>query len=141
MDDFAAHVGMSAEPSRAAPHAARWYRHVAGILDDRFPGDAAGLTVKAALAGGAKPSYTVDWPMMDKARKNGLDAKKIKAANKEGGKKGVEIEGAADMGGLEFFCTRIQAAEVRRKGTGAGHHVETTAVVFSSKMCFFSPPF
>ena len=24
---------------------------------------------------------------------------------KEGGKKGVEIEGASDMGGLEFFCT------------------------------------
>jgi hypothetical protein len=45
-----------------------------------------------------------------------LDAKKIKAANKEGGKKGVEIEGAADMGGLEFFCTRIQAAEVGGAG-------------------------
>eukprot|EP00392_Amoebophrya_sp_AT5.2_P017002 g17313.t1 len=27
---------------------------------------------------------------------------------KEGGKRGVEIEGAADMGGLEFFCTSVE---------------------------------
>merc|ERR1712003_315994 len=26
---------------------------------------------------------------------------------KEGGKRGVEIEGAADMGGLQFFCTAV----------------------------------
>ena len=26
---------------------------------------------------------------------------------KEGGKRGVEIEGAADMGGLQFFCTTV----------------------------------
>ena len=52
---------MSAEPSRAAPNAARWYRHVAAILDERFPGDATGIVVRAALAGGAKPAYTVDW--------------------------------------------------------------------------------
>ena len=26
---------------------------------------------------------------------------------KEGGKRGVEIEGAADMGGLQFFCTSV----------------------------------
>ena len=30
---------------------------------------------------------------------------------KEGGKKGVEIEGAADMSGLTCFCTRIQNAK------------------------------
>jgi hypothetical protein len=24
-----------------------------------------------------------------------------------GGKRGVEIEGAADMGGLQFFCTKM----------------------------------
>ena len=111
LDDFAAFRAMKAQPSRAAPNAGRWYRHVAGLIDERFPGAATGVTVKAAIAGGAKPAYTVDWPMMDKAKASGLDAKKIKAANKEGGKKGVEIEGAADMGGLEFFCTRIQAAE------------------------------
>ena len=30
---------------------------------------------------------------------------------KEGGKKGVEIEGASDMGGLDFFCTTIESPE------------------------------
>merc|ERR1719215_537390 len=34
-------------------------------------------------------------------------AKKLKAVIKEGGKRGVEIEGAADMGGLQFFCTSV----------------------------------
>jgi len=34
-------------------------------------------------------------------------AKKEKAAIKEGGKKGVEIEGACDMGGMQFFCTQL----------------------------------
>ena len=34
-------------------------------------------------------------------------AKKLKKVVKEGGKRGVEIEGAADMGGLQFFCTSV----------------------------------
>jgi len=34
-------------------------------------------------------------------------AKKMKTIIKEGGKRGVEIEGAADMGGLQFFCTTM----------------------------------
>jgi len=33
--------------------------------------------------------------------------KKMKKITKEGGKRGVEIEGAADMGGLQFFCTTM----------------------------------
>eukprot|EP00928_Gymnodinium_smaydae_P018687 TRINITY_DN1711_c0_g6_i3.p1 TRINITY_DN1711_c0_g6~~TRINITY_DN1711_c0_g6_i3.p1 ORF type:complete len:230 (-),score=90.83 TRINITY_DN1711_c0_g6_i3:107-727(-) len=33
--------------------------------------------------------------------------KKMKKIIKEGGKRGVEIEGAADMGGLQFFCTTM----------------------------------
>merc|ERR1711972_1199149 len=33
--------------------------------------------------------------------------KKMKKITKEGGKRGVEIEGAADMGGLQFFCTSM----------------------------------
>lgn len=33
--------------------------------------------------------------------------KKMKNVLKEGGKRGVEIEGAADMGGLQFFCTMM----------------------------------
>merc|ERR1712087_57916 len=35
-------------------------------------------------------------------------AKKLKKVIKEGGKRGVEIEGAADMGGLQFFCTMVE---------------------------------
>jgi hypothetical protein len=34
-------------------------------------------------------------------------AKKLKKVLKEGGKRGVEIEGAADMGGLQFFSTSV----------------------------------
>lgn len=33
--------------------------------------------------------------------------KLLKKVLKEGGKRGVEIEGAADMGGLQFFCTSV----------------------------------
>jgi|EP00161_Ancyromonas_sigmoides_P013694 hypothetical protein len=36
------------------------------------------------------------------------DPKLIKAVIKEGGKKGVEIEGVSDMGGLSFFCTHVE---------------------------------
>merc|ERR1719229_1695497 len=38
-------------------------------------------------------------------------AKKKKAVIKEGSKRGVEIEGAADMGGLQFFCTSVAEPE------------------------------
>merc|ERR1712151_533115 len=38
-------------------------------------------------------------------------AKKLKKVIKEGGKRGVEIEGAADMGGLMFFCTSVDEPE------------------------------
>jgi len=37
--------------------------------------------------------------------------KQMKTAIKEGGKRGVEIEGAADMGGLQFFCTSVDAPQ------------------------------
>merc|ERR1719345_402618 len=37
--------------------------------------------------------------------------KKKKAVLKEGAKRGVEIEGAADMGGLQFFCTKVDEPE------------------------------
>lgn len=36
-----------------------------------------------------------------------LAKQKRKKVIKEGGKRGVEIEGAADMGGLQFFCTQV----------------------------------
>lgn len=37
--------------------------------------------------------------------------KQLKAASKAGGKRGVELEGARDMGGLDFFCTTIEEAD------------------------------
>merc|ERR1712187_560262 len=37
--------------------------------------------------------------------------KKLKKSIKEGGKRGVEIDGAADMGGLQFFCTSVDEPE------------------------------
>merc|ERR1712070_365565 len=37
--------------------------------------------------------------------------KKMKKVIKEGGKRGVEIEGAADMGGLQFFSTSVDEPE------------------------------
>lgn len=40
-----------------------------------------------------------------------IDEKKLKKVIKEGGKRGVEIEGAADMGGLQFFCTKVDEPE------------------------------
>merc|ERR1711948_53195 len=40
-----------------------------------------------------------------------IRADKLKKVKKEGGKRGVEIEGAADMGGLQFFCTSVDMPE------------------------------
>lgn len=37
--------------------------------------------------------------------------KREKKVIKEGGKRGVEIDGAADMGGLQFFCTSVDEPE------------------------------
>lgn len=37
-----------------------------------------------------------------------LRKKLLQKVIKEGGKRGVEIEGASDMGGLEFFCTSVE---------------------------------
>merc|ERR1712166_1199310 len=44
-------------------------------------------------------------------RKADDPAKKLKKVIKEGGKRGVEIEGAADMGGLQFFSTSVDEPE------------------------------
>jgi len=42
---------------------------------------------------------------------SGCNAKQLKAAVKEGGKKGQDVAGVADLGGLDFFCTAIDSAE------------------------------
>ncbi|ORZ35165.1 hypothetical protein BCR44DRAFT_116694 [Catenaria anguillulae PL171] len=36
-----------------------------------------------------------------------FDEKTLKKVIKEGGKRGVEIDGAATMGGLQYFCTKV----------------------------------
>jgi len=70
-----------------------------------------------AMADGAT---TAPPPVSDEEAKKAAKAEKEaakeaeklkKAVVKEGGKKGVEIEGASDMGGLEFFCTTIESAD------------------------------
>eukprot|EP00746_Dinoflagellata_sp_MGD_P016598 gnl/MRDRNA2_/MRDRNA2_137605_c0_seq1.p1 gnl/MRDRNA2_/MRDRNA2_137605_c0~~gnl/MRDRNA2_/MRDRNA2_137605_c0_seq1.p1 ORF type:complete len:251 (-),score=58.70 gnl/MRDRNA2_/MRDRNA2_137605_c0_seq1:194-946(-) len=40
-----------------------------------------------------------------------LDPAKLKKVIKEGGKRGVEIEGASDLGGTAYFCTVVQEPE------------------------------
>lgn len=66
---------------------------------------AVGATISPPAAGsGSAVSYP---PLKEPAP----GAKKIKAATKEGGKKGVEIEGAADMGGLLFFATSMKNSD------------------------------
>ena len=48
----------------------------------------------------------------EEAKKAAAAAEKLRAKIiKEGGKKGVEIEGASDMGGLDFFCTTMELPE------------------------------
>jgi len=54
----------------------------------------------------AEPSKEAAAEDPEKARKD-----KLKKVIKEGGKRGVEIEGAADMGGLQFFCTSVDCPE------------------------------
>merc|ERR1711939_466245 len=66
--------------------------------DDDFP-SAKNAEEKAAPVDAEKPKLT---PEQEKA---------LKKVVKEGGKRGVEIEGAADMGGLQFFCTSVDEPE------------------------------
>merc|ERR1712054_591478 len=49
-------------------------------------------------------------PTADRLKEEKLE-KKMKKVIKEGGKRGVEIEGAADMGGLQFFSTSVDEPE------------------------------
>jgi len=77
----------------------------------------------AQAASGPKPQPGQAGGLLDlaikedaKAAKEAREAAKAakaleKAVIKEGGKKGVEIEGASDMGGLDFFCTTIEAPQ------------------------------
>lgn len=53
-------------------------------------------------------SMVVQGPVLDLGK---INEKKLKKVQKEGGKRGVEIEGAAAMGGLMFFCTAVDEPE------------------------------
>jgi len=80
-------------------------------------GDAmARVQAEVAKEAGAKDAAKVAAEAKAKADK---EAARAKAARdkllakvvKEGGKKGVEIEGASDMGGLDFFCTTVESPD------------------------------
>jgi len=80
--------------------------------------------INGVLTGKARPAEEKKAPA-PKADKKGaaedkpLTPEEIEAAKKaqlkkvikEGGKRGVEIEGAADMGGLQFFCTAVECPD------------------------------
>jgi len=59
---------------------------------------------KGGDKGGGKDDKKADDPDADRKAK-------LKKVKKEGGKRGIEIEGAADMGGLQFFCTAVEEPE------------------------------
>mmetsp|Transcript_52489 Transcript_52489/g.146297 ORF Transcript_52489/g.146297 Transcript_52489/m.146297 type:complete len:295 (+) Transcript_52489:86-970(+) len=113
------------------PHLARWHSHVS-YLAEKYPSfDYRGEPVPAGKAGTASapkkeaaqkkdaapnkeaapkeagPEQREPTPEeLEKMRKD-----KLKKVIKEGGKRGVEIEGAADMGGLQFFCCSVDVPE------------------------------
>jgi len=90
----------TASPNTKANHISSQY----GDVGEKKAGNEkkAGKDKKAGKKGDKKSDKKVDPEAEAK-----MTAKKLKAAIKEGGKKGVEIEGAADMGGLAFFCTTL----------------------------------
>ena len=71
------------------------------------------ILAKAKKEGGKGPAEQAKLtPEEKKAKEAAKDAEKRKLKIiKEGGKKGVEIEGASDMGGLDFFCTTMELPE------------------------------
>ncbi|GHP05698.1 hypothetical protein PPROV_000444800 [Pycnococcus provasolii] len=132
-DDLTVFMALAGAPPAAAatPHAARWYAHISALVASTFPGTPEGVTgVSGAAAapaaaaaaapskkdkkkggedGGKKgPPSAEEIAAMKAAKQAEIEKKLIKDVTKEGGKKGVEIEGAADMGGLEFFCTTME---------------------------------
>lgn len=134
-DDLTIFMAMKKEPSAEEhPHLHRWFNHIKALLNSRFPGEAAGVTInnrpakgdakpageskkdkKAKAKAEAAPAAPKETPE-EAAAKKAAEAEKMKAkllakVIKEGGKKGVEIAGAADMGGLEFFCTTIESPD------------------------------
>jgi len=74
------------------------------LLPDLIARDAAAPKKEKGAAQQAKQT-----PEEKAAAQAAKDAAKLKEKiYKEGGKKGVEIEGASEMGGLDFFCTTLE---------------------------------
>jgi alanyl-tRNA synthetase len=99
-----AFIGGSGSP-KGSPKAAP----AAGKKDKKKGGDQEGSpkgSPKAAPAQ-SKKDKKKGGKEEEKAAEVEDPAKKLKKVIKEGGKRGVEIEGAADMGGLQFFCTSV----------------------------------
>jgi len=59
----------------------------------------------------AAPKVEAAPPADDAAAAKKAKEAKLKKVIKEGGKRGVEIEGSADMGGLQFFSTSVDEPE------------------------------
>jgi len=64
------------------------------------------IVTQSAKSGDDYPDIVYGAPVPEKLTSDKME-KKMKKIKKEGGKRGVEIEGAADMGGLQFFCTTM----------------------------------
>jgi len=88
--------------------------HHAGMKDQHgegYKGDApAAAEADKAEEGEPYPDITYGAAVPEKLSSSKME-KKMKKIIKEGGKRGVEIEGAADMGGLQFFCTSVDEPE------------------------------
>eukprot|EP00854_Cymbomonas_tetramitiformis_P011991 gene11991-14167_t len=90
-------------PTAAGAEAGRWCPTGSGSGIHLAPGEApaaGGREDKKAAKAAEKAAKAAEKAAKDKA-------KLIKTVEKEGGKKGVEIAGAADLGGLEFFCCNM----------------------------------
>jgi len=77
--------------------------------ESKKKGGAEKAAEKPAEKPAGKPAEEVKEPTAEEREK--LRKDKLKKVIKEGGKRGVEIEGAADMGGLQFFCTSMDLPE------------------------------
>lgn len=130
-DDLAVFSVMTVPDPASFPNASRWYNHISALVGNKFPGEPAGVIIagekkenKAKGGDGEKKMSKAEKKAAnkksDEERKAEIEAKKaegekikaeklVKACIKEGGKKGVEIEGAHAMGQVgDFFCTTIE---------------------------------
>ena len=120
------------KPDESFMHALRWYNHIASFSAAKvegLPGEKVTLVPASAAAPEKKekkekapkekkekapkpPKEKKEQTPEEKAAAAAKELEKLhKKVIKEGGKKGVEIEGASDMGGLDFFCTTIESPD------------------------------